>query len=258
VRGFRRYLACWRKPRLFLEAFTGSGIVGLTMLVEARVERLLLVEKDPAYVAVWQTVLGRDAAWLIAQVRALPPKRAAMEAVLAQGAGSRREQAFHTLIKAWGYHRARLTKGFGFLPDGVAQGAGASLAKMWRPKALVTSIHTLHDLRRRIRVEEGCGIEAMAEHAGRRDVFVYADPPYPTAGDRMYVHGTVDLQALLAGCRQAQGPVVLSCEDHVDVVSQAAALGLECIRVRMQGATNTQMWELLMSNRPLPVSWDVA
>jgi hypothetical protein len=50
---FRRFLGCWPRPRLFLEVFTGSGIVGLTMLVEERVERLLLVEKDPAYVAVW-------------------------------------------------------------------------------------------------------------------------------------------------------------------------------------------------------------
>jgi hypothetical protein len=107
-------------------------------------------------------------------------------------------------------------------------------------------------LRRRITVQQGCGIEAMAEYAARRDVFVYADPPYPTAGERMYVHGTVDLPALLAGCRRAQGPVVMSCEDHVDVVQQAEALGLDCVRTSMHSATNRQMSELLISNRPLP------
>jgi len=68
----------------------------------------------------------------------------------------------------------------------------------------------------------------------------------------MYIHGTVDLPTLLAGCQQAQGPAVLSCEDHVDVSPQAEALGLDCLRVRMQSATNKQMGELLMSNRPLP------
>jgi len=222
------------------------------MLIENRVGRLLLVEKDPGYAAVWQTALGPDADWLIAQLLALPPRREALRTALASEPTSEKEHAFHTLIESWGYHRARRTKGFGFLADESSRGAGASLARVWKPQEWALRILALQGLRRRITVQQGCGIEAMAAHAGRRDVFVYADPPYPTAGERMYVHGTVDLPALLAGCRQAQEPVVMSCEDHGDMVSQAAALGLDCLRVSMHSATNTQMRELLICNRPLP------
>ena len=68
----------------------------------------------------------------------------------------------------------------------------------------------------------------------------------------MYLHSAVDIPALLTCCQQAQGPVVLSCEDDAEVSQQAAALGLNLIRVRMHSATNRQMGELLMSNRPLP------
>jgi DNA adenine methylase len=249
---FRRYLGCWRRPRLFLEAFTGSGILGLTMLVEERIDRLLLVEKDPDYVAVWQTALGADAAWLIGQLLALAPTRVAMRAVMTREPTSRKELALRTLVESWGYHRGRRTKGFGFLPDESAHGSGASLKRAWKPQELALRIRVLHDLRRRITVYQGCGIQTITEHATRRDVFVYADPPYPTAGERMYVHSDVDLPALLAGCQQAQGPAVMSCEDHADVVQQAEALGLDCLKVHMHSATNQQMGELLISNRPLP------
>ena len=44
----------------------------------------------------------------------------------------------------------------------------------------------------------------------------------------------------------------MSCEDHADVLRQAEALGLECLRVSMHSATNQRMGELLISKRPLP------
>jgi DNA adenine methylase len=249
---FRRYLGCWRRPRLFIEAFAGSGIVGLTMLVEERVERLMLAEKDADYVAVWQTALGADASWLIDKILTLVPRRETLQALLVQEPASRKEHAFHTLVKTWCYHRGRLTKGFGLLPDHPSQRGRAAIETAWKPQVLALRIRVLHDLRRRITVHQGCGIEAMVAHTGRRDVFVYADPPYPTAGERMYIHSAVDIPALLLRCQQAQGPVVLSCEDHVDVVQCAETLGLDCIRVGMHSATNQQMREVLISNRPLP------
>jgi hypothetical protein len=222
------------------------------MLVEERVDRLLLVEKEPAYVAVWQTVLGTDASWLIAQTLALPPRREAALQLLARVPISRKEQALHTLVTTWFYHRGRRTQGFGLLPDVPSKPGRAALATAWRPHERAMRLRTLHDLRRRITVHQGCGLDAMAAHAGRRDVFVYADPPYPTAGERMYVHSAVDIPALLLRCQQAHGPVVMSCEDHVDVVRQAQALGLDCVRTSMHSATNRQMEKLLISNRPLP------
>jgi hypothetical protein len=107
-------------------------------------------------------------------------------------------------------------------------------------------------MRRRITVQQGCGIEAVASYAARRDVFVYGDPPYNTAGTRMYVHGGVDMSALLAGCLQARGPVVLSYADDVQVVNQAQALGFDVIAQCMLSGRNVPQREVLISNRPLP------
>jgi hypothetical protein len=222
------------------------------MLDENRVDRLLLVEKDPDYAAVWQTALGPDAEWLIDQIRDLPPTREAFRRLLASPPTAQRERALHTLVKTWTYHRARLTKGHGFLANTSATGKGAALDRVWKPQVLVIWIRAIQGLRRRITIREGCGLEAMAEHAARRNVFCFADPPYCTAGQRMYIHGVVDISAVLQRCQQAQGPVVVSYEDHADVVRQAEALGLDCVRKRMHSATNTPMWERLISNRPLP------
>jgi len=245
-------VSCWRRPRLFLEAFAGSAVVGLSLLVEERVEKLVLVEKDQGYVAVWQTALSPDASWLIDKILTLVPRRETIEAFLAQPPGSRREQAFQTLVKTWCYHRARLTKGYGLLPTAPSKRGRAAIATAWKPQALALRIRVLHDLRRRITVHHGCGLEVMAAHATRRDVFTYADPPYPTAGERMYIHSGVDLPELLNARLKTQGPVVVSCEDHPEVVSRAQGLGLACIRVTMHSATNVRQHELLISNRPLP------
>jgi len=242
---FRRYLSCFRRPRLFLEVFAGSAIVGLTMLVEERVEKLMLVEKDAGYVAVWQTVLGPDAAWLTTQILHLVPRRDTVGALLAQTPQCRREHAFQTLVKTWCYHRARLTKGFGLLPNQPSQPGRAAIATAWQPAKLVVSL-------RRITVHHGCGLEVMAAHAARRDVFTYADPPYPTAGERMYRYSAVDIPALLSACQQAHGPVVVSCEDHTDVTQGARARGLDVMPIYMHAGTNQQMREVLIANRPLP------
>jgi hypothetical protein len=222
------------------------------MLVEERIPRLMLVEKDPDYVAVWQTVLGTDAAWLTSQILHLVPRRDTIGTLLAQTPQGRREHAFQTFVKTWCYHRARLTKGFGLLPNQPSQPGRAAIATAWQPAKLVASMRILHDLRQRITVHHGCGLEVMAAHAARRDVFTYADPPYPTAGERMYIHSAVDIPALLTACRQALGPVVVSCEDHADVTQGARERGLDVMPVHIHAGTNQQMREVLIANRPLP------
>jgi DNA adenine methylase len=224
------------------------------MLAEGLVGRLVLVEKDPDYVAVWQTVLSADAAWLADKIQRLVPHRALLRDLLGQEPTSRREQAFLTIVSSWCYHRGRRTTGCGLLPQQPSQRGGAALATAWRPQALALRIRALHDLRRHIDVMAGSGIDAIQSHAARREVFVYADPPYPTAGQRMYRYGDVDIPYLLRCCRQAQGPAVVSCEDTPDVCALAATLGFDLARVRMHSAKNIHQEEILISNRPLPSS----
>jgi DNA adenine methylase len=249
---FRAYLGCWHKPRYFLEAFAGSAIVGLSMLAEDRIGHLLLVEKDPDYVAVWQTILGSEASWLLDQIQTPLPSREELDVMLAREPASRREQAFLTLVQSWCYHRARRTNGCGLLPQHPSRHGCASIATAWKPQALALRIRALHDQRQRITVVEGCGIDAIQTYGARRDTFIYADPPYPTAGQRLYRYGAVDIPRLLTCCTQARGPVVVSCEVHDEVCHVASTLGLEQIRIPMRSANNRQEEELLLSNRPLP------
>ena len=252
VSWFRHYLLCWRKPRLFIEAFAGSAVLGLTMVVEDRVGQLLLVEKDPAYVEVWQTALGSDAAWLSKQVLALAPRRDAIKAVLLQEPTRRRERAFQTLVKSRCYHRGRLTAGGGLLPNRPASKEGIALPQAWRPTEVVKGLRILQSIRRRVTVHHGCGLDVMAAHSDTRTTFTYADPPYPTAGTRMYVHGVIDMPALLGLCVKAQGPVVVSYADDPQAATLARQIGLNLITRTMRSGRNAPQRELLISNRPLP------
>jgi DNA adenine methylase len=250
----RAYLACWRKPKRFIEIFAGSATVGFSLLAEGRVSTLVLCEKDPDYAAVWHTLFGPrpDSQWLIDQILTLAVWREEVRAWLAQPAPSARERALQTLVKSRCYHRGRLTSGGGLLPQTSRRPGGASIARGWNPTMLAQRIRSLRDLRRRLTVVEGCGLQCLEAHLDDASAFVYADPPYKSAGKKLYRHFEVDMARLLRACAQAKGHVLISYEDDQATRQLAACLGLCVQEVPMHTAEGTGKQELLVSNRPLP------
>jgi len=53
----REFLRDW-KPRIIVEPYAGSCIVGLSLLNEGYAERLVLAEKDEDYLAFWSAALN--------------------------------------------------------------------------------------------------------------------------------------------------------------------------------------------------------
>jgi DNA adenine methylase len=205
----RAYLACWRKPRRMLEICAGSAIVGLSLLSEGRVASLVLCEKDPDYAAVWHTLFGPRAEyeWLLEQILSCSVLRADLRAWLATAPASTRERALQTVVKSWCYHRGRLSPGYGLLPQTSRSASGASIAHDWKPSLLVQRARSLRDLRRRVTIHEGCGLDYLDAHLDDASTFVYADPPYKSAGKKLYNHYTYDMPRLLKAAAQAKGHV---------------------------------------------------
>src|SRR5208282_1440668 len=74
----RQFLAGWR-PKVIVEPFAGSAVVGLTLLSEGYADRLVLAELDERRIAFWQRVVEPDFASFVgdwaAKALALPLER---------------------------------------------------------------------------------------------------------------------------------------------------------------------------------------
>jgi DNA adenine methylase len=54
-----------------IEPFAGGGIVSLTAAFEDWVSQVTMVEKDEGVAAVWRTILGENAQWLVDSIGSL-------------------------------------------------------------------------------------------------------------------------------------------------------------------------------------------
>ena len=57
-----------QKPAELVEPFAGGGIIGLTVAAESLAKHVTMVELDDEIAAVWQTLLGKDARWLVDKI----------------------------------------------------------------------------------------------------------------------------------------------------------------------------------------------
>src|SRR6266852_8769865 len=66
---FRRWMMSLpSQPAVLVEPFAGGGIISLTAAFEQLADRVVMVELDEQIAAVWQTILGGDAAWLAKRI----------------------------------------------------------------------------------------------------------------------------------------------------------------------------------------------
>lgn len=196
----REFLGNWH-PKIIVEPFAGSCIVGLTLLNEGYAERLVLAEKDKDYLAFWHAALGdpnfsyRVAKWT-EEVLDLPFERQKpfVEASLARM--KKEDPGFWILI------RSRV--GFNGKKVGgcmTEKNRGGILCR-W-PRNLDASLDLLYSLRNRITVMEDA-FEALAVF-NREDAYAFVDPPYTLTqkcpGHIMYDEADVDhdkLHSMLA------------------------------------------------------------
>jgi DNA adenine methylase len=248
----RRWLCRLRpRPAELIEPFAGGAIVGLTVVFEDLVERVVLVEKDEDVAAVWVTMLEPDGArWLVERILAFDPTPDNIHAVLAETAtSSLRERAFRTLLRNRVQRGGILAPGAGLLRQGEN---GRGLASRWYPQTLARRILDIAKRRDRIRFIAGDGIAEMRARADRPGVAFYLDPPYAGAGRRLYRHAELDHRELFTLARRLAGPFLMSYEDAPEIRALAAHHGLEARPVPMRNTHHERKFELLIARE---MSW---
>ncbi|HLH64358.1 MAG TPA: DNA adenine methylase [Solirubrobacteraceae bacterium] len=175
----RRWLSL-NPRRTLLEPFAGGASVSLAAVAEGLARRAVLCELDDGLAALWQVILGDDAAVLIGRVLELPLCESAALELLTERPRGTVDIAFQTLL------RNRLARGGLLGTDGgpLRRGeADRGLFSRWYPETLAHRIARVHAMRDRIEFVHGDCLRLLRERADEPDVMSFIDPPYTASDD---------------------------------------------------------------------------
>lgn len=218
------------------------------MLLEGKVDQLVLGELDPRLIALWETVIG-DAKWLMRRVESFKTTGTNLRETLSRTTTSRREIAFQTLLRNRTSRGGIIANGSGLLKAGEH---GNGVFSRWYPDTLSARIEAIHEQRHRISFFSGSAFKLIRNRIkGHRNAF-FIDPPYSisesSAGRRLYDHFELNHERLFALAEKIQGHFMMTYESSREIRELAIRHQFNSRRTRMQSTHHKKMWELLITN----------
>ncbi len=236
-----------KRPSLFVEPFAGGAIVGLTVAFERLSDHVLLVELDDQVAAVWKTILGDDAGWLVDRITSFKLNIESLRAELNKNSPSTKEKAFQTILKNRTFHGGILADGSRPIKYGEN---GKGLLSRWYPETLARRISEIARIRDRISFIEDDGISVLGRHARQKNAAFFIDPPYTAAGKRagrrLYTHHVLDHAKLFATVARVRGDFLMTYDNPDEVADLAAKHGFETRTITMKNTHHAHIAELLI------------
>lgn len=188
-------------PTFLIEPFAGGGVVGLSLLHNNLINRLVLVEKDPRVAAFWRAALHDS--HFADRVEKFRCTRKNVEDVCAN---PDLDPAFWTLVKN------RCSVG-GNLTGGLMK----DVSSRWNGKVHAEALRQIRKLSRRIEFFERDGIEVMRDHANDPNAAAFVDPPYVVAGKALYKEWEVDHSAVFDALARWKGFWLMSYDSAPEI-----------------------------------------
>jgi len=204
---------------LLVEPFAGGASVALALLDEGRADRVVLGDADPLVAAFWSVSTGRPGE-LIEAMRAETPSVERWDYWRQANPSDELGMAVKCLFLNRTSFSGVLHGEAG--PLGGRAGRGEGIAGRWAAETVASRIRHVAELGGAGRITVVAGDWRETVDVGLRmapDPLVYADPPYVSAGTRLYARSfTVgDHAALAAGLTTSTHRWVLSYDDHPTV-----------------------------------------
>jgi DNA adenine methylase len=242
------YVHAWLKgrpalPSEFIEPFAGGASVGLSVAFARLADKVHLTECDPDVAAVWNTVLNCDAVWLAEQILHLEINGRTVRRILEGKPRSEKSRALRALVLNRVRRGGIMAPRAGILKRGER---GRGLVSRWYGETLHNRVLAIHALRERISFTQGDGTVLIRANAGRSDVAFFIDPPYATAGRRLYSYYAVDHAELFALLSASKADFLMTYEDNADIRALVAKHGYYLRSVVMRNSHHATRRELLI------------
>jgi DNA adenine methylase len=188
----------------YVEPFAGGAAVGLHLLYQEYVDEIVLNDLDPGIAAFWRAVFN-ESGLLIERVRATEPSIEEWYRQKEIHAAAKDIDSFDLGFATFFLNRTNRSGIIGARPIGGLDQTGQWLiGARYRAEDLAARIQHLASYATRVTITEMDGVDLAADQLKDHSAFVYADPPYLSAGDDLYLNALAwsdheRLAALLRG-----------------------------------------------------------
>ena len=245
---FRQWMRSFEiAPKLFVDPFTGGGILPLTAAFENFAEKIIMVELDTQIAAVWQTILSEDFEWLCTKIMDFEMTSDSVKRVLETKTCSTRERGFQTILKNRTAHGGILADGAGIIKNGEN---GKGIISRWYPRTITERIKAIHAVSAKIKFFCMDGFDLIEKHLSDPTAVFFIDPPYTAggkkAGARLYNHYEIDHGRLFQLCGDVTGDFLMTYDNADEVCTLAGRYGFKTRAISMKNTHHTKMNELLI------------
>lgn len=172
----------------YVEPYAGGVGAGLALLVTGQVERVVVNDFDPAIYAFWKTLVS-DPDHLIEQIRevelSVAEWRRQRDVYLECSRDDTDALGFATFYLNRTNHSGVLNAG----PIGGLDQSGAyKIDARFNRRELAERVRVLGLYADKITVSSWDGVRVIRKYGGRKNVFIYADPPYFEKAGSLYMN----------------------------------------------------------------------
>jgi DNA adenine methylase len=236
-----------KRPKYFVEPFTGGGIISLTIAAEKLAQKVIMVEIDQEVSSVWKTIF-EEPEFLCNKIKSFEVNIDNVKAILHNKPDSVYELGFRTIVKNRTHHGGKLAPGASLVKAGEN---GKGLSSRWYPDTLVKRIRSISQISHRIEFHEGDGFDFINKYKNINDTLFFIDPPYTLggkkAGKRLYLHNEIDHLHLFKEINNIKGQFILTYSDSEEAKNLALDFGLNITKIPMRNTHNNITYELFIT-----------
>ena len=237
--------------KIIHEPFAGGGTTSLLAVIEGYAEKAVLYEKDVAVSAVWKTMLGNDAEWLVEKILTFQMTPIRVNAVLCSVPRTVRTLGFQTIIKNRCRRGGVIAGSAGLIVRGERD---RGLLSRWYPETLARRIQLIHAHKKQIEFHEVDAMELLPSiFRGRGSEKIFIDPPYPKLmrpGVRpLYTHVVLDHEGLFRIISKFNKNFLLTYDDTPYTRELACKNGFSYAVIAMRNSNADSKKELLIFSK---------
>lgn len=233
------------KVKQLIEPFAGGGIVSLTAAFENLAEQIVMVEMDEEVAAVWEIILNGKNQWLADKIYTYDLTHENVRIELENPNKALHDIAFCTILKNRIFHGGIIAKGAGMLKKGEN---GKGIASRWYPKTLRDRILAISTIKNKINFNIGDALQILEQNLMNENAYFFIDPPYKTAGKRLYTHFDIDHERLFELTAQIKGKFMLTYDDTSEIRQLADKYQLKFKTIPMKTTLHHEKNELIISD----------
>lgn len=175
------------KEATYVEPYAGGAGAALTLLLENKVQQVIINDLDEAIYSFWKSILNEPERFIerIRAVRVTVKEWHQQKAIYQDPRSKIFDRGFATFFLNR-TNRSGIIEGWPI--GGLEQHGDWKIDARFNKETLIQKIQNISNQKERITVSKKDALELLKECKKRKDTFIYLDPPYYEQGSSLYLN----------------------------------------------------------------------